>query len=80
MRHKKVLRGLSVLLASVLVLQGALVVPTAVDAAKKATLKQKSVTLVVGKKTTVKIKNKVKKNKYKFTSSKRKSQELTKQE
>ncbi|MCR5797165.1 MAG: Ig-like domain-containing protein [Eubacterium sp.] len=65
-------KGLSAALALALVVTAAPLGSADANAAKKAKLAKKKLTITVGKKKTVKIKNKVKKAKYTFKSSKKK--------
>lgn len=64
-------RAISLTLAAVMVCVAALNGVSDANAAKKATIKTKKISIKVGEKKKIKIANKVKKAKYKFTTSKK---------
>ena len=82
MKTRNVRRALSILLTFALCFQLGLgnqaAQVSAAKKAKKATLKQKKVTMTVGQKKTIKIKNKVKKATYTYKSNKKKVASVTK--
>lgn len=69
-------RAISITLAAVMVCVAAFSGVSDANAAKKAAIKTKKISIKVGEKKKIKIANKVKKAKYKFTTSKKQLQRL----